>query len=439
MVCEQLWQFSQSYFQSILPDEEYDKHIRPIQSRSTDEGCLELVFPNRYIKHAFGSKYIALLKEEIAANHPHFKSLSLRLVLEDEVVEPDVAQCDTQEEDAAESTLNPNFVFDSWVGSCNELGRAAAIQVAESPGKVYNPLVIYGDVGLGKTHLMQAVGHHIKQNNPLQKVCYVHSEQFVSEMIRALQKNDMEVFKERYRNCVLLLDDIQFFVKKVRSQEELFHTINSLLDAGQQIVATSDRFPKELDGLENRLKSRFSWGLIVGIDPPELETRVAILLSKAKLSGVRLPEEVAFFIADRIQSNIRELEGALKRLIANASFLGQPITLAFTKQALRDMIDVEDHVVNIDSVLKAVAHYYKLTIADIISATRKRSVARPRQLAMYLAKNCSKESLSQIGRLFGGRDHTTILHGCKNIEKLLGEDIVLKSDYDNLLRILLNH
>jgi chromosomal replication initiator protein len=439
MVCEQLWQFSQSYFQSILAVDDYDTHIRPIQSRVTDEGCLELVFPNRYIKHIFGSKYVALLKEEISANQPQFKSLTLRLVLEDDVIEPAMGGVVEAEVEATTSTLNPNFVFDSWVGSCNELGRAAAIQVSESPGKVYNPLVIYGDVGFGKTHLMQAIGHHIKKQDPDQRVCYVHSEQFVSEMIRALQKNAMEAFKDRYRNCVLLIDDIQFFVKKVRSQEELFHTINSLLDAGQQIVATSDRFPKELEGLENRLKSRFSWGLTVGIDPPELETRVAILLSKAKMSGVRLPEDVAFFIADRIQSNIRELEGALKRLIANASFLGQPITLAFTKHALRDMIDVDDRTVSVDNVLKLIAHYYKLTIAEILGATRKRSVARPRQLAMYLAKTCSGTSLSQIGRLFGGRDHTTILHGCKNIEKLLKEDSVLKADYENLLRILLNH
>ncbi|MEC7030474.1 MAG: chromosomal replication initiator protein DnaA [Pseudomonadota bacterium] len=440
MACEQLWQFSQSYFQTVLADEEYETHIRPIQSRVTDEGCLELVFPNRYIKHAFGSKYIAMLKEEISANQPQFKSLTLRLVLEDDVAEPELPLPQAAKELVAESSsLNPNFIFKEWVGSCNELARAAAIQVAESPGKVYNPLVVYGDVGLGKTHLMQAIGHHIKAENPKQRICYVHSEQFVSEMIRALQQNAMEAFKERYRNCVLLLDDIQFFVKKVRSQEELFHTINSLLDAGQQIVATSDRFPKDLDGLENRLKSRFSWGLTVGIDPPELETRVAILLSKAQLSGVRLPEDVAFFIADRIESNIRELEGALKRLIANASFLGQPITLAFTKQALRDMIDCEDKTVTVDTILKSVAHYYKLTVTDIIGTTRKRTIARPRQLAMFLAKSCAATSLSQIGRLFGGRDHTTILHGCKNIEKLLKEDAVLKADHENLLRILLNH
>ncbi|MCP8352240.1 chromosomal replication initiator protein DnaA [Candidatus Synchoanobacter obligatus] len=440
MVCEQLWGFSQTYFQSVLGEDEYETHIRPIQSRVTDEGCLELVFPNRYMKHSFTTKYIGMLKEEVLANQPQFQSLSLRLVLEEDAESPEIEEPVVPAAETEASSLNPNFVFESLVvGRGNELGHAAARQVSENPGVVYNPLVIYGDVGLGKTHLMQAIGHYIQQEDPQQRVCYVHSEQFVSEMIRALQKNTMEAFKNQYRNCVLLLDDIQFFVKKIRSQEELFHTMNSLLDAGQQIIATSDRFPKELEGLESRLKSRFSWGLTVGIDPPELETRVAILLSKAKMSGVRLPEDVAFFIADRIQSNVRELEGALKRLIANASFLGQPITLEFTKQALRDMIDVEERSVNVDSVLKAIAHYYKLSISEITGTSRKRTVARPRQLAMYLAKTCSDLSLSQIGRLFGGRDHTTIMHGCKKIVQLLKEDPVLKSDYENLLRILLNH
>lgn len=438
MTCEQLWQFSMDYFKSELPDDEYDKHIRPIRSRVSDTGCLELVFPNRYMKHAFGSKYIKMLKEQITERKPQFRSLSLRLILEDDVAEPVATPQPSVVEDSIGGTLNPNFVFENFVGSCNELGRAAAIQVAECPGKVYNPLVFYGDVGLGKTHLMQAIGNRIQKNDPTQKVCYVHSEQFVSEMIRALQQNGMEGFKDRYRQCVLLLDDIQFFVKKVRSQEELFHTMNSLLDNGMQIVATSDRFPKDLDGLEDRLKSRFSCGLTVGVEPPELETRVAILLHKAKMAGVDLSEEVAFFIADRIKTNVRELEGALKRLIANASFLGKPITLAFTKESLRDMVGESEKTVGIESVRKAVAHYYKLTLAQLDGTTRKRTVARPRQLAMYLAKILSGESLSQIGRVFGGRDHTTIMHGCNNIEALLKDDAVLKADYDNLVKIL-NH
>jgi|AntRauTorckE5430_2_1112549.scaffolds.fasta_scaffold00026_30 chromosomal replication initiator protein len=437
MICEQLWQFSKDYFRSVLPELEYDKHIRPIQYRVSDSGCLELVFPNRYMKHAFGSKYIKMLKEEISLQKPQFKPLSLRLILETDVIEPTI-NAPAVKNDNVGCSLNPNFVFENFVGSCNELGRAAAVQVSESPGKVYNPLVLYGDVGLGKTHLMQAVGNHIRQNNPKQKVCYIHSEQFVSEMIRALQQKGMEAFKKRYRHTVLLLDDIQFFAKKVRSQEELFHTMNTLLDNGQQIVATCDRLPKDLEGLEERLKSRLGSGLIVGVEPPELETRVAILSHKAKLAGVDLSEDVAFFIANQIQSNVRELEGALKRLIANASFLGKPISLAFTKESLRDMVSSQDRSVSMESVRKAVVHYYKLTVSSLDGNSRKRMVARPRQLAMYLAKTLSGESLSQIGRVFGGRDHTTIMHGCNNIETLLKEDVVLKADYDNLLKIL-NH
>lgn len=439
MICEQLWQFSRDYFKSALADDEYEKHIRPIQSRVSDTGCLELVFPNRYMKHAFGSKYIKMLKEEISEQQPQFKSLSLRLILEDDIADPVSVAVPAVSEETVGSSLNPNFVFENFVGSCNELGRAAAVQVAECPGKVYNPLVFYGDVGLGKTHLMQAIGNRIQKNDPTQKVCYVHSEQFVSEMIRALQQNKMEAFKKRYRHSVLLLDDIQFFIKKVRSQEELFHTMNVLLDNGQQIVATSDRFPKDLEGLEDRLKSRFSCGLTVGVEPPELETRVAILRHKAKMSGVELSEDVAFFIAGHIKSNVRELEGALKRLIANASFLNKSITLAFTKDSLRDMVGgSNERSVSVDTVRKAVAHYYKLTVAQLDGVSRKRPIVRPRQLAMYLAKVLSGESLSQIGRIFGGRDHTTIMHGCNNIETLLKSDNVLKADCDNLLKIL-NH
>lgn len=437
MICEQLWQFSRDYFKSVLGDDEYDRNIRPIQSRVTDTGCLELVFPNRYMKHTFGSKYIKMLKEEIAEQKPQFKALSLRLILEDDAIETLPSEAPSINE-ALISSLNPNFVFENFVGNCNELGRAAAIQVAECPGKVYNPLVFYGDVGLGKTHLMQAIGNRIQKNDPSQKVSYVHSEQFVSEMIRALQQNGMEAFKERYRNSVLLLDDIQFFMKKMRSQEELFHTMNALLDNGQQIVATCDRYPKDLEGLQDRLKSRFCSGLTVGIEPPEMDTRVAILVHKAKMAGVDLSEDVAFFIADRIKTNVRELEGALKRLIANASFLGKPITLGFTKDSLRDMVGGQEKTVSVDSIRKAVAHYYKLTLAQLDGTSRKRPIARPRQLAMYLSKILSGESLSQIGRVFGGRDHTTIMHGCNNIEALLKADAVLKADCDNLLKIL-NH
>ncbi len=440
MACEQLWNYSQRFFKESLDISAYERDIAPIVARYDDAQCLELVFPNRYLKDAFFSKYISDLKREISDNCPEFHKLSMRLVLEDEpeVVEPSIPQVKKTVTDPILSSLNPGFTFEAWVGRCNELGKAAAMQVADSPGNTFNPFVIYGDVGRGKTHLMQAVGNYIRQKDPSQNVAYVHSEQFVSEMIRAVQKNEMERFKQRYRSCVLLLDDIQFFVKKVRSQEELFHTINCLLDSGLQIIATSDRFPRDLEGLQDRLKSRFCCGLTVGIDPPELETRVAILLSKAKQAGVDLPEDVAFFIADRIQSNVRELEGALKRLIANASFLSRAVTLDFAKESLKDMIDVRDEQIGIMEIQRALAHYYKITIADITGTSRKRNVARPRQLGMHLAKRFSKVSLSQIGREFGNRDHTTVLHADRHIEKLLSEDMVLKADYDNLLRILNN-
>ncbi|UTC24577.1 chromosomal replication initiator protein DnaA [Candidatus Comchoanobacter bicostacola] len=442
MVCEQLWQFSRTFFKDRLDQNVFERDIAPIQACYEDENCLELIFPNRYLKEAFYSEYIGVLKKEIGAKRPEFRSLSLRLVLEEAQDQVVAQSSNTVEEETSPApdpvlnSLNPNCTFETWVGRCNELGKAAAMQVADSPGKVFNPFVIYGDVGRGKTHLMQAVGHLIQQKFPGQKVAYVHSEQFVSEMIRSLQKNEMERFKERYRQSVLLLDDIQFFVKKVRSQEELFHTINSLLDSGQQIVATCDRFPRDLEGLEDRLKSRFSCGLTVGIDPPELETRVAILLSKARASDILLPEEVAFFIADRIQSNVRELEGALKRLIANASFLSAPITMALARESLKDMIDVRDQTVSVYEVQKALSHYFKLTINDLTGSSRKRSIARPRQLGMFLAKKLSGISVSQIGRDFGNRDHTTVLHACKHIDNILKEDVVLKADCDNLLRIL---
>ncbi|MDC3180658.1 chromosomal replication initiator protein DnaA [Gammaproteobacteria bacterium] len=440
MACEQLWHYSQRFFKRSLELSVYERDIAPILARYDDDECLELVFPNRYLKDAFYSKYISDLKRDISDNCPEFHKFSLRLVLDDEpeVVQPSVSKIKHTQEDPILSSLNPGFTFEAWVGRCNELGKAAAMQVADSPGNTFNPFVIYGDVGRGKTHLMQAVGNYIRQKNPAQSVAYVHSEQFVSEMIRAVQKNEMERFKSRYRSCVLLLDDIQFFIKKVRSQEELFHTINCLLDSGLQIIATSDRFPRDLEGLQDRLKSRFCCGLTVGIDPPELETRVAILLSKAKQAGVDLSEDVAFFIADRIHTNIRELEGALKRLIANSSFLSREVTLEFAKESLRDVIDVREEQISIMEIQRALAHYYKITIGEITGASRKRTIARPRQMGMHLAKRYSKVSLSQIGREFGNRDHTTVLHADRNVEKLLSEDMVLKADYDNLLRILNN-
>ncbi len=309
--------------------------------------------------------------------------------------------------------------------------------MGENPGKSYNPLFIYGGVGLGKTHLMQAIGNAMLKNNPSARVSYVHSERFVGDMVRGLQHNSISEFKRLYRSLdALLIDDIQFFAGKERSQEEFFHTFNSLLEGHQQIILTCDRYPKEVSGLEERLKSRFGWGLTVCIEPPELETSVAILMSKASSEGVDLPEEVAFFIAKRIRSNVRELEGALRRVIANSTFTGRPISLDFAKEALRDLLAMQDRLVSIENIQKTVADYFKIRVADLLSRRRSRSVARPRQIGMALAKELTNHSLPEIGDAFGGRDHTTVLHGCRRIAELRESEKRVGEDYINLLRTL---
>ena len=336
------------------------------------------------------------------------------------------------------SNINDAYTFDSFVeGNSNQLARAAAMQVADNPGGAYNPLFLYGGTGLGKTHLLHAVGNGIMEQKKDAKVVYMHSERFVQDMVKALQNNAIEEFKRYYRSLdALLIDDIQFFAKKDRSQEEFFHTFNALLEGNKQIILTSDRYPKEIDGVEDRLKSRFGWGLNVPIEPPELETRVAILMKKAHQSKVKLPEEVAFFIAKRLRSNVRELEGALNRVIANANFTGRPITIDFVKDALRDLLALQDKLVTIDNIQKTVAEYFKIRVADILSKRRSRSVARPRQIAMSLAKELTNHSLPEIGDAFGGRDHTTVLHACRKIKELKEESHEIKEDVQNLVRIL---
>jgi chromosomal replication initiator protein len=338
----------------------------------------------------------------------------------------------------ASANLNADFTFETFVeGKSNQLARAASIQIGQNPGTAYNPLFVYGGVGLGKTHLMHAVGNIVLATNPNARVIYLHSERFVAEMIKALQHNRIDEFKKTYRSVnALLIDDVQFFAGKERSQEEFFHTFNALFESGQQIVLSSDRFPKEVVGLEERLKSRFGWGLTVSIEPPDLETSVAILHSKASLWGVDLPEDVAFFVGRRIRSNIRELEGALRRLVANAQFTGKPITLDLARHALRDMLAAQDKQVSIENIQKTVAEYYKLRTSDMLSAKRSRSIARPRQVAMALAKELTKHSLPEIGRAFGGRDHTTVLHATRTIKGLRESDLSLEEDYKNLLRTL---
>jgi chromosomal replication initiator protein len=317
------------------------------------------------------------------------------------------------------------------------MARAAALQVGSNPGRSYNPLFIYGGVGLGKTHLMQGVGHVILSNRPEARVAYVHSEQFLGDMVRALQHHTINEFKAAYRTLdALLIDDIQFFANKERSQEEFFHTFNALLEDQRQVILTCDRYPKEVNGLEERLKSRFGWGLTVSIDPPELETSVAILMSKAATKHTDLPEEVAFFIAQRIRSNVRELEGALHRVMANATFTGRPITLEFAKEALRDLLALQDRLVTIENIQKTVAEYSKVRVADLLSKRRNRSITRPRQIAMSLAKELTSHSLPEIGDKFGGRDHTTVLHACRRVKLLRESESRVREDYQNLIRIL---
>ena len=337
-----------------------------------------------------------------------------------------------------QSSLNRRFTFDTFVeGKSNQLAHAAARQVAQNAGGSYNPLFIYGGVGLGKTHLMHAVGNYIQEQNPNAKVVYLHSERFVADMVKALQLNAINEFKRYYRSVdALLIDDIQFFAGKERSQEEFFHTFNALLEGGQQMILTCDRFPKEINGLEERLKSRFGWGLTVAVEPPELETRVAILMKKAEEEGIDLPHEAAFFVAQKIRSNVRELEGALKRVIANAAFTGSKITLPFIKESLKDLLALQDRQVSIDNIQRTVAEYYKIKVADLLSKRRSRSVARPRQVAMALSKELTNHSLPEIGNAFGGRDHTTVLHGCRKVKELRETTADIREDYKNLLRSL---
>ena len=336
------------------------------------------------------------------------------------------------------SNINPTYQFDNFVeGKSNQLARAAASQVANNPGGSYNPLFIYGGTGLGKTHLLHAVGNGILNTKQDAKIIYMHSERFVQDMVKALQNNAIEDFKRFYRSVdALLIDDIQFFANKERSQEEFFHTFNALLEGNQQIILTSDRYPKEIDGVEDRLKSRFGWGLTIAIEPPELETRVAILMRKAAENNIQLPNEVAFFIAKRLRSNVRELEGALNRVIANANFTGRPITIDFVREALRDLLALQEKLVTVDNIQKTVADYYKIKVSDILSKRRSRSVARPRQVAMALSKELTNHSLPELGNLFGGRDHTTVLHACRKIEQLKEESHDIKEDYKNLIRTL---
>jgi len=430
-----LWNRCVRELQAELGEQEFNTWIRPLQAVYDGE-TLRLLAPNRFVIDWLQQRHVTRILELVDGD----AEVVLEVGSREGHVQPVVAPRRPAKPSAPpiESRLNRDFTFDRFVeGKSNQLARAAACQVGENPGSSYNPLFIYGGVGLGKTHLMQAIGNAIRKGNSAARVSYVHSERFVGDMVRGLQHNTISEFKRSYRSLdALLIDDIQFFAGKERSQEEFFHTFNALLEGQRQIVLTCDRYPKEVNGLEERLKSRFGWGLTVAIEPPELETSVAILMSKAAADSVELPEEVAFFIAKRIRSNVRELEGALRRVVANSRFTGRPISLEFAKEALRDLLALQDRLVSIENIQKTVAEYFKIRVADLLSKKRSRSIARPRQFGMALAKELTNHSLPEIGDAFGGRDHTTVLHGCRRIASLRETEKRVDEDYLNLLRTL---
>ncbi len=440
-----LWARCLEKLESEFSEQQLNTWIRPLHAR-VENGTLKLLAPNEYVLDWVQSNVYEKISQ-VLLQLQDSEALQVMLEVGSQTVSqtPSPMPRSTLMEPSVEAdlprisnNLNTNFTFNNYVeGKSNQLARAASMQVAENLGLAYNPLFIYGGVGLGKTHLMHAIGNAMIENKPGARIVYLHSEKFVGDMVRALQHNAINEFKRLYRSVDgLLIDDIQFFAGKERSQEEFFHTFNALLEGQQQVILTCDRFPKEIDGLEERLKSRFGWGLTVAIEPPELETRVAILQTKAEQAGVNLSSEVAFFIAKRIRSNVRELEGAMRRVIANSHFTGRAITLDFAREALRDLLALHDKLITIENIQKTVADYYKIRVADLLSTRRSRSVTRPRQIAMALAKELTNHSLPEIGDAFGGRDHTTALHACRKVNELKESDIKVAEDYNNLQRIL---
>ena len=439
-----LWARCMRTLEIELPEQQFNTWVRPLQALE-GAGALKLLAPNRFVVDWVNANLLPrigeLLRDESTGGAPIVTvEVGSRARPLPGIPAPVLPASKPRRAEGlvVGARINPDFTFNSFVeGKSNQLAKAAALQVAENPGRAYNPLFLYGGVGLGKTHLMHAIAHLVKERDGEARVAYVHSERFVGDMVRALQHNTINEFKTAYRSLdALMIDDIQFFAGKERSQEEFFHTFNELLEGQHQVILTCDRYPKEVDGLEERLKSRFGWGLTVAIEPPELETCVAILMTKAQAASVMLPEEVAFFIAKRIRSNVRELEGALRRVIANSRFTGHAITLEFTKEALKDLLQLQAKLVTIENIQKTVADYYKVRMGDLLSKRRNRSVARPRQVAMALAKELTSHSLPEIGDAFGGRDHTTVLHACKRIKGLRDSEQRVSEDYSNLLRTL---
>ena len=425
---------------SDLTEQQFNTWIKPLFVIEDEEGpSLTLLAPNKFVVNWVQKNYLEQIKD--AAE----KRLHTKTTVAISVGDQSLAATKTSSERPQTNTmaavgapLNPLYTFEGFVaGKSNQIARAAAIQITENPGTSYNPFFIYGGVGLGKTHLMQSVGNRISKNNQKMKVAYVHSERFVGEMVSALQHNTINSFKNQYRSLdVLLIDDIQFFAGKERSQEEFFHTFNVLLEANKQIIITSDRYPKEIRGLEERLKSRFGWGLAVCIDPPELETCVAILKVKASLEDFDLPEEVAFFIASKIRTNVRELEGALRKLMANCKFTNREPSVILARESLRDLLAIQAKQITIENIKKTVAEYYNIRISDLLSKRRNRSITRPRQLAMAITRELTSHSLPEIGDSFGGRDHTTVIHACKKAASLKESSNRIKEDYENIIRAL---
>jgi chromosomal replication initiator protein len=481
-VPNKLWHQCLEVLRDEFPAQQFNTWLRPLQSDHR-EGQLMLFAPNRFVMDWVNEKYLRRIEEVLkdleggqaprvgmkVGSAPSGAELVVRseTLVNGHAAERETVSSNVTEEERGiaetaavprarakspngrpsvqvegdikhQSFLNEGFTFDTFVeGKSNQLARAASMQVAENPGGAYNPLFLYGGVGLGKTHLMHAIGNEIVRRNPRAKVAYLRSERFVADMVKALQLNAINEFKRYYRSVdALLIDDIQFFARKERSQEEFFHTFNALLEGGQQVIVTCDRFPKEIVDMEERLKSRFGWGLTVMVEPPELETRVAILMKKAEQVNVKLSSEAAFFIAQKIRSNVRELEGALRLVIANAHFTGSEITPPFIRESLKDLLALHEKQVSIDNIQRTVAEYYKIKVADLLSKRRTRTVTRPRQVAMSLAKELTNHSLPEIGDAFGGRDHTTVLHACKKIIELQETDPGIREDYQNFMRLL---
>jgi chromosomal replication initiator protein len=435
-MAQNIWHLCLQHLERELPAEDINTFIRPLEVVNS-KNRTRLVAPNSYVRDHIATHYL----ERIRDIYEHLDHERSSVSIEDGLPS-ETASNNRQPKPAAVNVvttgLNSRYRFDNFVlGKSNELGFAAASQIAQKPGEAYNPLLLYGSTGLGKTHLLHAIGNMIREQRPSTKVLYLDSERFVSDMIKALRHGSIDNFKKHYRSAgALLIDDIQFFAGKKSSQEEFFHTFNTLLDSKQQIVLTCDRYPKEVVGLEARLRSRFGWGLTVAIEPPDFETRVAILMNKAQEKGVRLEEPVAFLVAKRLRSHVRDLEGALNTLIANARFTGREISESFAREVLRDLLTVHDRLITIENIQKTVCEYYKIRMAELLSKRRPRSIARPRQMAMALCKELTQHSLPEIGDAFGGRDHTTVLHACRKIEELCEIDGRLREDKVKLLRLL---